>query len=98
MSRQRRRHSLLSALPPVLSLALGMLLWTPARPAWSDDRDLLRQSSGNPYVMVLLDTSGSMNEIPNQAGIDALASGDDSNSKLYSAKQALYQVMTQFNN
>jgi Tfp pilus tip-associated adhesin PilY1 len=95
MSRQRRRHSCRSALPAVLSLALGMLLWTPA---WSDDRDLLRQSSGDPYVMVLLDTTGSMNEFPEQAGIDALAAGDDPASKIYGAKQSLYQVMTQFNN
>lgn len=98
MSLQRCRHAAHSALPAVLLLALGTLLWAPARPAWSDDRDLLRQSSGNPYVFVILDTSGSMNEIPNQAGINALAAGDDSNSKLYGAKQALYSVMTQFNN
>jgi Tfp pilus tip-associated adhesin PilY1 len=95
MSRQRCRHSCLSVLPAALSLALGMLFWTPA---WSDDRDLLRVSSGNPYVMVLLDTTGSMNEFPEQAGIDALAAGDDPASKIYGAKQSLYQVMTQFNN
>ena len=98
MSRQRCRHAAHSLLPAALTLALGMGLWTQVRPAWSDDRDLLRQSSGDPYVFVILDTSGSMNEIPNQAGIDALAAGDDTNSKLYGAKQALYQVMTQFNN
>ncbi|MFY9823843.1 MAG: PilC/PilY family type IV pilus protein [Thermoanaerobaculia bacterium] len=97
MSRQLLRHSRRSLLAAVLSFALGTLLWTPSRPAWSDDRDLLRQSAGNPYVFVILDTSGSMNEVA-QTSIDALAAGDDSTSKLYGAKQALYQVMTQFTN
>lgn len=98
MSRERSRHASRSLLPAVLLLALGTLFWSPARPAWSDDRDLLRQSSGDPYVFVILDTSGSMNEFPQQTGVDALAAGDDAASKLYGAKQALYQVLTQFNN
>jgi len=73
-----------------------MLLWTPARPAWSDDRDLLRQSAGNPYVFVILDTSGSMSEQPGSS-TESFMGGDDPASKIYGAKQALYQVMTQFN-
>ncbi|HEV7509656.1 MAG TPA: PilC/PilY family type IV pilus protein [Thermoanaerobaculia bacterium] len=98
MSRQRRRHAAHSLRPVVLLLAFGMLLWTLARPAWSDDRDLLRQSAGNPYVFVILDTSGSMNEVALQSGVPALAGGDGKDSKLYGAKQALYEVMTQFSN
>jgi Tfp pilus tip-associated adhesin PilY1 len=95
MSRERRRHTCCSLLPAVLLLALGMLLWTPARPAWSDDRDLLRQSAGNPYVFVILDTTGSMSEMPGTT-TESFMGGDDPASKLYGAKQALYQVMTQF--
>jgi len=98
MLRQSRRHAAHSLPSAALLLALGLLLWAPARPAWSDDRDLLRQSAGNPYVFVILDSSGSMNEFPQQTGVDALAAGDDAASKLYGAKQALHQVMTQFNN
>ncbi len=43
------------------ALTLAVLaLW----PAAADDRQLLRTSSGNPYVFFLLDTSGSMNWSP----------------------------------
>ncbi|HSF41065.1 MAG TPA: hypothetical protein VLT87_14815, partial [Thermoanaerobaculia bacterium] len=35
-----------------------------AAPSAGDDRDLLRSSVGEPYVFVLLDTSGSMNWSP----------------------------------
>src|SRR6185436_1804265 len=34
------------------------------RPAAADDRDLLRQAVGDPYVFILLDTSGSMHWSP----------------------------------
>ncbi|MGH7485455.1 MAG: hypothetical protein ACREMY_07590, partial [bacterium] len=94
MSRERRRYAK-TLLPATSLLALGMLLWTAARPAWSDDRDLLRQSAGNPYVFVILDTTGSMSEKPGTT-TQAFMGGDDPASKLYGAKQALYQVMSQF--
>lgn len=50
--------TLRTCLPRVLALcalALGAL------PASGDDRELLRASSSDPYVMILFDTSGSMN-------------------------------------
>jgi hypothetical protein len=76
-----------------------------------DDRDLLRTSSGNPYVFVLFDTSGSMNWTPRctaaqvSAGIcdylcptgDCLPprSMDDPASKFFQAKSALHEVIRQ---
>ena len=81
----------LAALP----LALGTLFWALAQPAWSDDRDLLRETSGNPYVFVLFDTSGSMNEKP-EASAELLAAADSPESKMYQAKEALYEVISEF--
>jgi hypothetical protein len=97
MSRERRLRPAFHPLTPavVLLLVLGALLWAPARPAWSDDRELLRAVSGKPYVFFVLDTSGSMNEEPASA-TNALAAGDDSASKLYQAKEALYEVISEF--
>ena len=75
--------------------ALGVLLWMPSRPAWGDDRALLRQSAENPYLFIILDTSGSMNEVPETA-TNAFAFSDDPASKLYQAKEALFEVMSEF--
>jgi len=98
MQRERRlRSNLSSPIPAVLLLlVLGALLWAPAS-AWSDDRDLLRESSGDPYLFIILDTSGSMNEKPETSSA-TLAAGDDTSSKLYQAKEALYEVMKEFDN
>lgn len=75
----------------------------------ADDRDLLRESSGDPYVFIVLDTSGSMHwsTICTQADLDAgkcnflcpegdcyvPLNGDDPGSKFYQAKEALYEVI-----
>ncbi len=64
-----------------------------------DDRDLLRQASAEPYLFVVLDTSGSMNWTPKSAACPngdcyAPMQADDPLSKFYQAKQALYQVLT----
>jgi hypothetical protein len=75
-------------------LMAGLLLWTSSRPAWSDDRDLLREASGNPYVFIVFDTSGSMNSRPGDT--EPIAAADDPESKFYQAKSALYQVMSEF--
>ncbi len=93
MSRERRHRPTLHPLTPAVAflLLLAGTFWTPA---WSDDRELLRASSGKPYVFFLLDTSGSMNEEPETGNPEALAAGDDSRSKLYQAKEALYEVLT----
>jgi Mg-chelatase subunit ChlD len=50
-----------------LALAAGLfaavtgLLLATSQPAWTDDVDLLRFDTGNPYLFIVLDTSGSMN-------------------------------------
>ncbi len=95
MSCQQPRPSSFPASPVAISLlALGTLLLALTQPAWSDDRDLLRETSGNPYVFVLFDTSGSMNLTP---GSDAelLAAADSPDSKMYQAKEALYEVISE---
>jgi hypothetical protein len=91
-------------------LALGLL----PGPVRGDDRDLLRRSQQNPYVFVLLDISGSMHlSIPcDQQDFDAgncsllcptgeclpHAIGDDPNSRLRVAKEAIYEIMEQTDN
>ncbi|MEM7587109.1 MAG: hypothetical protein AAF560_27215 [Acidobacteriota bacterium] len=90
-------------------LALACLVCTLAGPLGADDRELLRQSSGEPYVFILFDTSGSMHWTPQctQEDFDAgdcsplcpsgdcyaTLNGDDPASKLYQAKEALYEVI-----
>ncbi|MEM7353160.1 MAG: hypothetical protein AAF657_20365 [Acidobacteriota bacterium] len=80
-----------------------------APPVQADDRDLLRQSSGEPFVFILFDTSGSMHWTPQctQESFDrgdcqplcpsgdcyALRNGDDPASKFYQAKEALHEVL-----
>jgi hypothetical protein len=114
--RSRTRLSL-----AILAAAATLCISSPAR---GDDRDLLRESAGRPYVFILLDTSGSMHWAPpcSQALFDGIPTGcdpnvatdppcqrcdylcptgdcftplngDDSASKLFQAKDALYQVI-----
>lgn len=88
---------------------LGLALLAAAGPAAGDDRDLLRDSVGEPYVFILLDTSGSMNWSP-KCTAEQLARGecqqlcptgdcytplqaDDPSSKFFQAKEALYEVL-----
>ncbi len=77
--------------------------------ASADDRDLLRDSVGEPYVFILLDTSGSMHWTPKCTAAQVAAGdcqqvcttgdcyaalqGDDPSSKLFQAKSALYEVI-----
>ena len=82
-----------------LLLAAALLSWLGAGAVRGDDRDLLRQASAEPYVFILLDTSGSMNWTPKSATCttgDCFTpfQADDPGSKFYQAKQALYQVLT----
>ncbi len=93
----------------VTSTLCLIALALPASLANADDRDLLRQSSGEPYVFILFDTSGSMHWTPqcSQADFDAgecaplcpsgdcyaPMNGDDPTSKFYQAKEALYEVL-----
>lgn len=90
----------------LLALAgVGLL----AAPAGADDRDLLRRGVGEPYVFILFDTSGSMHWSPkcsreqyDRGECDVLCptgdcfvprNGDDRASKLFQAKEALYEVV-----
>ncbi len=92
------------------ALALTLL----AVAAAAEDRDLLRQGTGDPYVFILFDTSGSMHWTPQctQQSFDlgecdllcptgdcyAPRNGDDPASKLYQAKAALHQVLQSVDN
>ncbi len=58
----------------------------------ADDRFLLRQTNSDPFLFVILDTSGSMNERPADSSTP-MASADDPESKFYQAKKALYEAM-----
>lgn len=91
-----------------LTAAVALLLGN-AAPALADDRELLRDSVSDPYVFILLDTSGSMNWSPkctqaqfNAGECDVVCptgdcfvplNGDDPSSKFYQAKEALHEVI-----
>jgi enamine deaminase RidA (YjgF/YER057c/UK114 family) len=92
-------------------LASAVLLFAALRqPAKADDRELLRDSAGDPYVFILLDTSGSMNWSPKCTAAQVSAGicdfvcptgdcytpmqEDDSESKFRQAKEALYEVVS----
>ncbi len=93
-----------------LVLVTGLLVMvTLALSVQADDRALLNAQSGEPYVFVLFDTSGSMHWTPfcSQADFDAgecaplctvgncnaWTNGDDPVSKLYQAKKVLYETV-----
>jgi hypothetical protein len=85
-----------------------------ASPLAADDRQLLKTSAGDPYLMILFDSSGSMNwaSTCTQDDIDeglcdflcetencpVPRAGDDPNSKFYLAKRALYDVLEDVDN
>ncbi|MCM2270322.1 MAG: hypothetical protein NDJ75_09480, partial [Thermoanaerobaculia bacterium] len=88
---------------------LGALLAAPVSAQIMGDRQLLSTEGGDPYVMILFDTSGSMNwatacdEEDREAGrcehecdspnCPQPRNGDDPNSKIYQAREALYTVL-----
>lgn len=74
----------------LLAVALAVSLISTQELA-GDDRDLLRQAGGKPYLFVLLDTSASMTLDPE--GRWLAASGDDVRSRLFQAKHALYEAL-----
>ena len=101
------RHPAVLALATLASLA-G---WATAgaAPARADDRSLLEPTQQNPYVMVVLDTSGSMHQEVACSATDVANGfcsqecdpgdclprmmGDDPDSKIYVAKQSIYSIM-----
>src|SRR3954452_3940451 len=79
--------------------ALALLALLGAAAARGDDRDLLRSTIADPYMFILLDTSGSMNWSPKGTTCptgDCFVplQADDAGSKFYQAKAALYEVLT----
>lgn len=106
MSMTGRLHAAkISSLPSAL-IALAALSLAPLA---ADDRGLLRSNASDPYVFIVLDTSGSMNWSPKctQAQFDSGVcdflcptgdcftpmSGDDPASKFRQAKEALFEVL-----
>jgi hypothetical protein len=94
--RSGSRFRLAAGVGAVLVITLGALL-VPSGDLGADDRDLLRTSSGAPYVFVLFDATGSMVRIPANNSIVANDADDDPGSKMYQAKQALYSVIDETN-
>jgi Tfp pilus tip-associated adhesin PilY1 len=96
-------------MPRKLCLLLLVLVSLSPLAVSADDRDLLRDSVGEPYVFILLDTSGSMHWTPRctaaqvadgscqQVCADgdcyAALQSDDPSSKFFQAKSALYEVL-----
>ncbi len=74
----------------VLAVLLALPLLLVGRPASPNDIDLLRFNTAKPYVFIHLDTSASMALAPDNTWVPAGA--DDPGSKLYQAKQVLYDV------
>lgn len=84
----------------MLTAALAaLLLAVPAPQLTADDRSLVKASESAPYVMIMLDITGSMNRIPGDppAGQTqppyAPQFQDDPTSKMYQAKEAIYRVL-----
>jgi len=94
MTLMRTTHPLrnLAFAAGLFALATGLLL-TNTEPAWTDDVDLLRFDTGNPYLFIILDTSGSMNlPLDPASGTSLPGDGDAPGSRIYEAKKALYNV------
>ena len=80
-----------TALAGLIAVALLAAAALPV-PSAADDRSLVKSSEGEPYVMILLDVTGSMNRIPSDE-VYATLRQDDPASRMYQAKEALYAVL-----
>ena len=92
-SRSSHRSSGRSPLRTVLAglAAACALLLAPLPQAFADDTELLRANSSNPFLFIVLDNSRSM-----AASIDdqwVHAGADDPRSRLYIAKEVLYEEL-----
>ena len=90
-------------------MAMVLALTLAPSAARADDRSLLHATQQNPYVMIILDTSGSMHQEIACSAADVAAGfcsaecdpgdclprmmGDDPDSKIYVAKQSIYTIM-----
>jgi hypothetical protein len=90
------RHHLRRWLGLTALVALGLL--SAATPGQGDDRELLRFQGSQPYLFIHLDTSASMNL---RFGVDGdtptAGFGDDPDSRIYAAKEALFRVFENVN-
>jgi hypothetical protein len=91
MNQPLRRRLRLRQLAAALAVAALF-----AAPAGADDRDLLRLTRGKPYVFIMLDTSATMNNALD--GTPLPGGADDPRSRLFIAKQALYEVLKDIDN
>ncbi|MCH9648552.1 MAG: hypothetical protein K0U98_09950 [Deltaproteobacteria bacterium] len=78
------------------ALAVAVLIGS-GWPASGDDKGLLSSEAEPPYVFILLDTTGSMTWNVGEAELPFLRS-DSPDSKMYQAKDALYQVVSNLDN
>ncbi|HXN57653.1 MAG TPA: hypothetical protein VN912_03585, partial [Candidatus Angelobacter sp.] len=99
----------LAASASILGMATVLVLTLAEPAARADDRSLLHATQQNPYVMIILDTSGSMHQEIACTAADVAAGfcsaecdpgdclprlmGDDPDSKIYVAKQSIYFIM-----
>jgi hypothetical protein len=103
LQRRRQRRQWITA----VAVPLALLLAAPG--ARADDRSLLHATQQSPYVFIILDTSGSMHQEIACTAADVAAGfcaaecdpgdclprmmGDDPDSKIYVAKQSIYNIM-----
>ncbi|MEM7048750.1 MAG: PilC/PilY family type IV pilus protein [Acidobacteriota bacterium] len=85
---------------PLVPLALTLLsvfalLW--ASRVQADDRSLVKVQEADPYVFILFDTTGSMNW-PTTGFNDAVPAQDGPQSRMFQAKQAIYNVLENVQN
>ena len=91
------RFSRRRAIPGLAGLLVISVAWMGAPVSLdADDRDLFRSEAAAPYVMVLFDATGSMAD--DLASQDTVLEDDDPSSKLFQAKQALFDVLDGVNN
>ena len=74
-----------------LACLLAVALLAPMPQAFADDTELLRANSSNPFLFIVLDNSRSMAASINDQWLHAGA--DDPRSRLYIAKEVLYEEL-----
>ncbi|MEE8138965.1 MAG: VWA domain-containing protein, partial [Thermoanaerobaculia bacterium] len=98
MSRLRKTQRFHGALlTAALVAGAAAILVSSGRPAWTDDRELLKFNASKPYLMILLDTSASMALKMGPGEVWVPGGADNPDSRLYQAKQALFDVFKTVN-
>jgi hypothetical protein len=95
MTRDRHPVRNLAFTFAVTALVGGLILGS-GNPAFTDDTELLRKGAADPYIFILMDTSGSMNLGLGDTWVPG--GGDNPSSRLYLAKRALYEVFSPVSN